>query len=158
MPYAKSAQLFKCPSDSVRNVGNSYLFNNNISRRALADIPEPSALVIGMDGQVGTGGNRDPGNVEATPSGNVPTYGLAEDYTIWVSAGRVACNAPNRPRHLGASNLLYGDGHVKISPPLPEAGSNCAANLNGAFPIPANLVAGISSPSTGGATPPNAWQ
>lgn len=146
LTYTKSPQIFKCPSDSVRNVGSSYLITNNITLRSIADFPKPSEFVVAIDGQNGTGGNKDPGNIE----NGVPTYGLADDYTIWTSAARIAGNAPNRPRHMGASNILYADGHVKISPPLPETGTNLAANLNGAFPFSQNMVAGLPSPYTSG--------
>ncbi len=140
--YIKSAQVFKCPSHSA-NVGCSYLFNNNISYRSVADMARPAELVVGMDGDIGTGGNRGPGAVVS----GVPTFGLAEDYTIWTATTRVAGSA-TLPRHLGVANLLFADGHVKNSPPLPTSGGAAAvAQMNAVMPYSQWMSVGITSPA-----------
>jgi prepilin-type N-terminal cleavage/methylation domain-containing protein/prepilin-type processing-associated H-X9-DG protein len=146
LPYIKSVQVFKCPSDSIRNMGSSYAFNNNISIKAQADIAKPSELVVSMDAVIGTGGSKDPSNVQS----GIPTYGLADDYTIWTSAARVSGGSNGLPRHLGTANLLFGDGHVKTSQPLPTTAADRIAGMNAVMPFSQYMVAGMSSPGTTG--------
>lgn len=145
LPYIKSQDVFHCPSDSnspATQCACSYLFNNNIGNKNLASITQPSDLVIGMEGVVGTGATRTTGDV----LNGVPTYGLAEDYTIWISAARVA-GSTSLVRHMDRSNLLYADGHVKISPQLPDDGQNTVARLNSAMPYTSWMSVGITSPA-----------
>jgi len=152
-PYIKNAQVYKCPSHSRADVGNSYLVNNQINERNQADIPRPAELVMLMDGENG-GGNvgspslngKEPNSVGTHEGVLTRTFGLASDYTIWNSTDRIAGNA-NRPRHLGSSNLLFADGHVKSGPQFPDSGGGSATNdavLNSVFPIPKYLQAGMT--------------
>ena len=152
VPYIKSAQVFKCPSQSTANIGGSYGFNNNISKRAQADIPETSKLVVSMDVYFGGGGNKSPATTMTINGVVTPTYGLADDYTIWNGSGRVA-GGNGMPRHLGANNMLYADGHVKTSPPLPSSNVNltgAAGTLEGALPFQTYMVANLPSPGQAG--------
>ncbi|MDF2440772.1 MAG: hypothetical protein JWN98_1756 [Abditibacteriota bacterium] len=114
-PYIKSRQIFKCSSEP-QNSAVSYPANNWLGRRAVAEIQEPTLVVVAMDGYLGSGGDRDPNNL-ATMNG------LNADYTIWNTTRRVARTSNNLPRHLGTSNVLYADGHVKAIK-LPEQTSD----------------------------------
>lgn len=116
-PYIKSRQVYKCPSDSFSNTANSFLMNNYLGRANLADIPRPAEVFLLAEGQLNTGGNNDPTNAATQ-------FGLNGDYTIAAgpSANRLTGSSRRLPRHLGMSNFLFGDGHVKTLP-LPENAS-----------------------------------
>jgi prepilin-type N-terminal cleavage/methylation domain-containing protein/prepilin-type processing-associated H-X9-DG protein len=124
-PYIKSGQAFKCPSHAVDDVACSYLFNNNFRLRNQAAFDEPARFVCAIEGENGTGGNKDP---RTDPYG-----GLASDYSTMNSAARMA-GSTRLVRHMSKSNLLYLDGHVKISPDLPESGTNLGATMEQILP------------------------
>ena len=160
--YTKNAQVFKCPSHSL-NVGSSYMVNNSINFRNQADMEFPAQLVVFMDGENGGPGggptyglnDKHPASTGTVGGETVQTYGLASDYTIWNGSGRIA-GYSNRPRHLGSSNVLYADGHVKNSPQFPTTGTNSAATqatLNAVFNTDKYLRIGL----TGGTISPSGW-
>jgi prepilin-type N-terminal cleavage/methylation domain-containing protein/prepilin-type processing-associated H-X9-DG protein len=107
-PYIKSGQAFKCPSDTV-DVGSSYVGNNAWynNAQALATIDRASEYTLVHEGVVGAGGNQSMSRADG---------GLQGDYTTAQAANRGRLfNAGNAlPRHMGMSNVLYADGHVKI--------------------------------------------
>jgi prepilin-type N-terminal cleavage/methylation domain-containing protein/prepilin-type processing-associated H-X9-DG protein len=104
-PYLKNSQVYKCASDS-KDSATSYLANNWLGYKALADIKQPSSVLFLIDGYTGQGGCRSP---KQTGCFN----GLDEDYTLWSATRRITNSANGLPRHLGAGNVLYCDGHVK---------------------------------------------
>lgn len=133
-PYLKSIQIFKCPSDS-HDVANSYMINNYVGEsyepRAMAAVESPSLVMLLMDGYGGgQGGDFSPS------SGPTKGFGLNQDYTVWNSSYRVASKDAQMPRHLGTSNILYFDGHVKSTKPLENDNSLTArrAVLEAALP------------------------
>ncbi len=123
-PYVKSNQIFKCPSDSFTDVYTSYVVNNiglhncdtngtggGLNTVSDADIAKPAELLVIADGRVGAAGQTG-------------------DYSLWHSWGRVANNAGARlPRHLGATNILFADGHVKAY----NSNINATGTPGGAF-------------------------
>ncbi len=133
-PYIKSRQVFKCPSDTESTSASSYNMNNWIGQQALAAIDQPASVLILMDGHTERGGDWDPNNAA---TGN----GLNADYTIWNASAR-ACRADRGlPRHTSKANVLYADGHVKISKDLIQCPgwqygtSNTSNSLEGQFPL-----------------------
>lgn len=136
-PYLKSYQLYKCPSDS-RDHASSYLANNWLSYKAQADIQRTSSVLFAIDGYTGAGGNF---------SANQPNYfrGLNEDYTLWNATRRITNPATGLPRHLGAANVLYCDGHVK-SVNLPTyAGASQVATIEAALPYGTAIYEGTTN-------------
>lgn len=106
-PYIKSAGVYKCPDDSTR-WASSYLVNNNLyGSLAIYDSPALSvAFVEGIVyGQTDAWAPNRPGDF---------AYGLNGDYTVFCVADRL------QARHLDGTmtNLLFADGHVKISRPI----------------------------------------
>ncbi len=103
MPYVKNAQIWVCPSDTLRNCAQegstdmtgqwdqSYNFNTNIFDNGveLSELPQPSETPLMMDGQ-----NRN--QVWGRPR--------------WASAVTSYCATD---RHNGGANLSYADGHSK---------------------------------------------
>ncbi len=104
-PYLKSYQIYKCPSDS-KDMATSYVANNFLTYKAQADIQQTSSVLFAMDGFVGTGGCRSPKQAGCFA-------GLDEDYTLWNATRRITQASNGLPRHLGAGNVLFCDGHVK---------------------------------------------
>jgi len=108
MPYLKSIQVFRCPSDPSE-FASSYLINNwGMNQRALAAIDNPAQMVMVMDGQQGTQGAEN--NASNVATGN----GLNYDYTINDTGWRVCAQDRKIPRHMEQNNVAYCDGHVKI--------------------------------------------
>ncbi|MBI5835440.1 MAG: DUF1559 domain-containing protein [Armatimonadetes bacterium] len=133
-PYIKSRQVFKCPSDTEATSASSYNMNNWIGQQALAAIDQPTMVIILMDGHTERGGNWDPNNAA---TGN----GLNSDYTMWAASARVCRKDRGLPRHMDKANVLFADGHVKISKDLvPCAGwqygtSATSAALEAQYPF-----------------------
>lgn len=119
LPYLKSEQIFRCPSES-RDVSVAYPANNWLHNRAIADIQQSSRVVVLMDGYLGAGGDRSKTNAATL-------NGLNADYTIWNATRRITNGANRLPRHLETANILYADGHVKAMPLPTYNGSNGAA-------------------------------
>ena len=109
-PYLKSTQIFHCPSNSA-DVGSSYILNNYFIEQSEATIDSPSTTLLVTEGQLYTGGVYSMTNAATD-------YGLNADYTLYDQTGRLNDSSKNLPRHLGTSNILWADGHVKISTPL----------------------------------------
>jgi prepilin-type N-terminal cleavage/methylation domain-containing protein/prepilin-type processing-associated H-X9-DG protein len=109
-PYLKSTQIFKCPSDS-RDVGCSYVLNNYFVAWPEASVSSPSTTLLITEGDLGEGGGR-------SMTDAATDYGLNQDYTLYDQTGRLNDPTKNLPRHLETSNILWADGHVKVSLPL----------------------------------------
>ena len=119
-PYIRNRQVFKCPSDAVRNSGSSYNANNWLHLKGMAIVQSPADVVVAMDGYTSEGGNSDPTNAG---TGN----GLNADYTIWNAARRATRRDKGLPRHNDTANILYADGHTKSTKALkPWTGANGA--------------------------------
>ncbi len=126
-PYLKSTQILQCPSDSLSvevnmsavpgysaNARRSYSIAGYTGGRALAKIEQPSlTLLVGERQKIGS---TNPSNWwHSSEIGN---------------AGVDICNgvvATNPWRHLGTSNFLYADGHVKAL----QGGEGSFPRLNG---------------------------
>jgi len=110
-PYLKSANVYKCPDDTTY-IGMSYVINNNIGGLLMSQASCPTASIVAIDGQMnnGTGGY-------AATSAN---YGLNNDYTMAMFYSRIINTLYNCPHHVNNTtfNILFLDGHVKISKPL----------------------------------------
>jgi prepilin-type N-terminal cleavage/methylation domain-containing protein/prepilin-type processing-associated H-X9-DG protein len=109
-PYLKSVQIFHCPSDSA-DEGSSYILNNYFENWPEASVDSPSTTLLITEGQLYTGGTRSMTNAATD-------YGLNADYTLYDQTGRLNDPTKNLPRHLETSNILWADGHVKVSLPL----------------------------------------
>jgi len=106
-PYVKSGGVYKCPDDSTK-WASSYLVNNNLyGSLAIYDSPAISvAFVEGMVyGQPDAWAPNRPGDFD---------NGLNGDYTVFCVADRLMA------RHMDGTmtNILFADGHVKVSRPI----------------------------------------
>lgn len=128
-PYIKSGQVFKCPSDTFPNA-SSYIASNYANRKSLAAVSEVSKYVLATDGTVWD----SPINANKAVTNATTGNGLNEDYSLHCSTYRIAKRAFGLTRHMGRTNFLYYDGHVKVSPPIPEVAD---------VPTPAQLEAVI---------------
>ena len=109
-PYLKSTQIFHCPSDSA-DEGSSYILNNYFEEWSEASVDSPTTTLLITEGQLFTGGSYSMTNAATS-------YGLNVDYTLYNQTGRINDPTKHLPRHLGTSNILWADGHVKVSAPL----------------------------------------
>ncbi len=137
-PYVKSYQVYRCPSDS-RDHASSYLGNNWLHIKALADIQKVSSVVYLIEGYTGAGGNFSP---------NQANYfrGLNEDYTLWNATHRITQASNGLPRHLGAANVLFVDGHVK-SVNLPSyTGTSQVSAIEAVLPYGTSIYEGTTNP------------
>jgi prepilin-type N-terminal cleavage/methylation domain-containing protein/prepilin-type processing-associated H-X9-DG protein len=135
-PYVKSRQIFKCPSDTWNNETGSYLGNdcglayNDYPPVGLAACGTPSQTIMVMEGCVQNGNS----NAATTTNDG----GLESDYSLWDQVYRINAVNGNLPRHfLSQANVLYADGHVKVSPPLVQGGA--ASTVEGVLPVNVNL-------------------
>jgi prepilin-type N-terminal cleavage/methylation domain-containing protein/prepilin-type processing-associated H-X9-DG protein len=141
-PYIKSAQIFKCPSDSTNAVAPavpvSYAFNTLMASQSMSILNESVktvALVEVQGGSANVSVAGEPGGAFASPAtfGNnliecAPntfnaTYGAGatvEYVTGYKMPGSDDGNYPSTTsegRHLATSNFLFADGHVKALRP-----------------------------------------
>lgn len=128
-PYIKSTQVFKCPSDILKNAG-SYVASNYVNKKHMSIVTEPATYVLAADGS--NSNDNDPKKKMDDP---VTGYGLNADYTLYCQPYRLENSGHNTPRHLGRANFLYFDGHVKSSPPLPPFANPNAAQMEAAIPF-----------------------
>jgi len=131
-PYVKSAGVYRCPNDSTP-VACSYLANNFTSELALAGVDAPSATLYATDGNDGYGASKLPASAT---TGN----GLNGDYSLWCEGWRIVNSDFNTPRHTQRANFLYCDGHVKVSPMLPNLAHPTLADMNSALPFVPTIV------------------
>ena len=115
--YVKSAQVYKCPSDSEADTKTlSYSMNSNLSALAIAGIQEPSNCVLLVDesddNEIGAG-------IAGLNNGNFLAPKLP-------SNEKVSPIYQDHPtiRHTGGSEFAYDDGHVKYSRPESLYGYN----------------------------------
>jgi prepilin-type N-terminal cleavage/methylation domain-containing protein/prepilin-type processing-associated H-X9-DG protein len=131
LPYVKSNQVYKCADDISTNAV-SYLANNYTDKASVSLITDSANLVLAMDGNDGVSSTK---MASDATTGN----GLNEDYSLWCEALRIsnADSDKKTPRHTSRANLLYCDGHVKVSPVIPQAatGAPAGAEIEAAFPF-----------------------
>lgn len=130
-PYVKSVQIFKCPNDSFTNA-SSYVANSYANEISAAQITDSAKLLLAVDGttsgETGANGTKSPTNAT---TGN----GLNEDYSLYCQTYRVANSDHNTPRHMNRANVLFADGHVKISNPFVDVPHPSAAQVEAAIPF-----------------------
>ncbi len=111
-PYIKSSQIFVCPSDSSTATNDmsgvpgysstarrSYSMSSYTSYRSLADFNAPTLTVL----------------VAERDQTNLAQWNYFRDIVgQYQMCGNN--NAANPARHLGTTNILYADGHVKALP------------------------------------------
>jgi prepilin-type N-terminal cleavage/methylation domain-containing protein/prepilin-type processing-associated H-X9-DG protein len=136
-PYVKSYQVYRCPSNS-RDAASGYLANNWLAYKALADIQKVSGVVYLIDGYTGQGGCRSPNQTGCF-------NGLNEDYTLWNATRRITNPANGTPRHLGAANVLYCDGHVKSVNIPTWVGASQVATLESVLPYGTAIYEGTAN-------------
>jgi prepilin-type N-terminal cleavage/methylation domain-containing protein len=117
-PYAKNANIFRCPSDKIDRVNRpiSYLYNNNLNANHVpvreAAVQNSSDVVVIFEGCGPTGSS-----TEKTPPADLaamfPPKAFRE-YTIWGSnAALLAADKFGLPRHQTGGNVIYFDTHAK---------------------------------------------
>jgi prepilin-type processing-associated H-X9-DG protein len=129
--YIKSAKAFQCPDD-VRNIGTSptsYGINNNMSGIITQNISSPSITIMEMD----AGGDL-PGVNGGTLNNDFSVNGQVQ--RVWGSGN---------PWHLSNNciNVLFADGHVRISPPLADtyqSFNSVMAFSDSGQPLPAGAI------------------
>ncbi len=126
-PYTKSAGVYKCPDDPQTTSGCSYGSNSNfLNRQTLAKIDAPAQIMELSDYATNTDANAQISNAT---TGN----GLNDDYTIATFAQRWA--GFTLSKHTGRQNILFVDGHVKVSPMLPACtNSSVVPSVEAVFP------------------------
>ena len=121
MPYVKSTQLYKCPSNTQTD-GVQWSYDGT------ADIIPQSYLANGGNGQMASMGGRQPMGGDD----NVASTAIAEVQSASqvVLVGEAAVRIYRDPEfwdnvddftfqnHLGTTNFLYTDGHVKAQKPM----------------------------------------
>ncbi len=133
-PYIKSTQVFSCPSESAAT-GNApgaafpvhYAYNLSIGGNGaiaytmLASIASPASTVMMTDS-----GSLQAGTTNSTQAANTdpslwPRRVATDKHTSWILVTPTSSNwsfttvdygAP-AARHLGTTNILWADGHVK---------------------------------------------
>jgi len=165
MPYMKSTQILKCPSDSVTatgtNVVASYFYNQVITEpstiyngadRKLAALVAPAKTVmvgesVGIAGAMTTNGTFD--NISPV------SYGLFSTKKDGGSVNRATGAYPNvastwnvpwagTPRHFDGANYLLADGHVKWYKPDAVSAGARATSETAYHAQTANRAAGTS--------------
>jgi len=128
-PYVKDTSVYRCPDDVSKNAV-SYIANNAIGLAPLANFKNPASTIQLIDGNDGFS---SPKLATDASTG----YGLNEDYTLYCQAYRVvnADKDKKTPRHTGRANILYCDGHVKVSPQLPSVPHPTGPQLEQALPF-----------------------
>ena len=128
MPYVKSNQVYRCPSEFATNAV-SYLANNYVGLQNLSVVASPSTVILMTDGN-------NSGNVSTKlPTDTTTGNGLNEDYSLYCQTYRIANSDHHTPRHLSRENFLFCDGHVKTSPAIPEVDHPTAAQIEAVIPF-----------------------
>lgn len=149
MPYTKSTQIFRCPSDPVLASGTnavvSYFYNGNISPQVsvyggiegkVAALTAPSKTVLmgeaaGLTGNIVTANNTFDGvSGVSTGNWNVPLSGAALNRATGPFPNVAAAwnTYAGTARHFDGSNYLCADGHVKwYKPDAVSAGVKATA-------------------------------
>lgn len=176
MPYVKSTQILKCPSDSTQATGSnavvSYFYNGVIPVQTatyggaggkLSVFTGPAKTILlgessGIAGAMTTDGTYDSTSPISTGSGTVPlsgtTYNRATGAWPNVPSG---WNSPyaGTPRHFDGANYLLADGHVKWYKPDAVSAGSMATNASDYHGQTAYCAAGTSGAwdSTGTSSP-----
>ena len=122
-PYIKSFNVYKCPDDTSA-LAMSYGINNNAQGQVNTWF-NPAVTIEMMD-ETGTG----------ALTNNNPDHGLNNDFTVYCFSGRILGQTYYKVPHLDHNgiNLLFGDGHIKISTPINMSVSTANA-LTGIMPF-----------------------
>ena len=136
-PYIKSAQLFKCPSNTA--TGNM-LGTPDVARGFPTAIPISYLANGGLEDVAnGPGANR-PMIESAARTTSLASFDSVSE-TILISEHKSSNNSDfyDAPKindmqgHLGTTNFLFADGHVKsLRPTATSSASRCMWTLNGA--------------------------
>jgi prepilin-type N-terminal cleavage/methylation domain-containing protein/prepilin-type processing-associated H-X9-DG protein len=135
-PYTQSYSLFHCPDDNTGNAV-SYIANNWVEKQSQIKILDPTSTFFAADGSDGS-----PTAAKLTTS-TTTGNGLNEDYSMYCQIYRWSNASLSTPRHTLNSNILYCDGHVKVSKAFPTVPS--AANMQALYPF----IPSISSDGSG---------
>jgi prepilin-type N-terminal cleavage/methylation domain-containing protein/prepilin-type processing-associated H-X9-DG protein len=114
LPYVKSAGIFKCPDDMRGNLQISYGQNNNFGGLLTSNISSPAITIMMMD----AGNTNNPTNMNS-------------DNSINGQVGRVWGNGNPWHSSNNCINVLFADGHVRITPPLQDT----YLSFNGIMPF-----------------------
>ena len=86
MPYIKNKNIFHCPSQSEKDVIGGYAFNRALSGKNLAEINDPSQLVLIFESDKGWNAAGDITALPANPRHvRGDNYGLADGHARWVA-------------------------------------------------------------------------
>lgn len=126
-PYVKNNDVYRCPNEQSTNAV-SYLANSFTGLRADAAITTPTQTILLADGNLGESNGKLPTNAA---TGN----GLNEDYSLYCQPYRLKNPGRKTPRHGERANLVFCDGHAKISPLLPPSKNPNAAEMEKSIPF-----------------------
>ena len=124
-PYLKSAQIFSCPSNTknqtfMQNTGNtipmSYAANG--TNAVVNQMGGRAPINDDANNSSGYGGGAALASIDA-PAQLILVYENSgtNPYSIQYDLANLASNNFNFQNHLGTSNFLFGDGHVKSMRP-----------------------------------------
>jgi prepilin-type N-terminal cleavage/methylation domain-containing protein/prepilin-type processing-associated H-X9-DG protein len=137
-PYIKSAQLFKCPSNtSSGNINDTPRPEYNIPA-----IPKSYIANAGDEGASGPGTGRPMRDANASPSLSAfndvaQTIIITEhkdngNMDLWNTGTVHSSTTSTLQGHLGTTNFLFADGHVKAMKPSATSNANlCMWTLSG---------------------------
>jgi prepilin-type N-terminal cleavage/methylation domain-containing protein/prepilin-type processing-associated H-X9-DG protein len=137
-PYVKSVQLFKCPS----NTSNAFLNDTPRPEFNIPAIPVSYLANAGDTGANGPGVGRPMSDASSSPSLSafndvaqtiIVTEHKNNPYIDLYNAGTVYSSSTNTLQgHLGTTNFLFADGHVKAMKPSATSNANlCMWTLSG---------------------------
>lgn len=126
-PYVKNREVFRCPNEQTTNAC-SYLANSFTDLKPLAAVSSTAQTILVIDGNNGTSAGKDTNNASTG-------YGLNEDYSLYCQPYRLKNPGQKTDRHGLRANILFCDGHVKISPLLPSSTNPNAAEMEKSLPF-----------------------
>lgn len=124
-PYIKSTDLYKCPSNGNKTlIADAAISNYPAIAKSYGYNPRFGNLVgdHGTAGPVGLAGVDSPATkIMVAELAGGATGQTWTDYGSWWWPGSCNCWGYGFGGHLGTSNYLFGDGHVKALKPLATA-------------------------------------
>lgn len=116
-PYVKSFQLFKCPSNTATNFVNN---SNNLVPRSYVSNGQSGTMPGDVGGTTPMPSGRNTALSEIDSPATTVLVGEVKDRAdpeFWFSNNSVG-NNDLMLGHLGTTNILYADGHVKAHKPV----------------------------------------
>jgi prepilin-type N-terminal cleavage/methylation domain-containing protein/prepilin-type processing-associated H-X9-DG protein len=110
--YIKSFNVFKCPDDVRSSVGSSYGINNNFNGIITQNISAPSLTIMEMDAA------STPMNINVATVVQQPL--INNDYSVNGQVGRVWGSGNPWHGSNNCINVLFADGHTRLSTPLAD--------------------------------------